>query len=197
MGSSSSFEALLGQLAGGQDAAAAEIFRRYASRLLALARSRLDPAVLQKTDPEDVLQSVFRSFLGRYPDAPWQLHGWEGLWRLLALLTVRKCCRQAAYYRAEQRDVRREAPPPGHAPESSAAWEVVSREPTPAQAAVLAEALEEVLRGLEPQARQVVALSLQGAETKQIAVALGCSRRTVQRTLLHVEKLLERRCHDE
>src|SRR6185312_8726486 len=108
---SPSFDALLDQLAGGRDAAAAEIFRRYARRLVGLARSRLDPAILQKTDPEDVLQSVFKSFFGRYPDTPWQLNGWDSLWSLLALLTVRKCCGQGAYYRAEQRDVGREAPP--------------------------------------------------------------------------------------
>jgi DNA-directed RNA polymerase specialized sigma24 family protein len=50
--------------------AARENFDRFARRLIGLARTRLDRRIRQKIDPEDVVQSVFRSFFTR--------HGWSG-----------------------------------------------------------------------------------------------------------------------
>ena len=53
---------LLERFRGGDDLAAAEIFDRYFQRLTALARSRLSPRLAQRTDPEDIVLSVYRSF---------------------------------------------------------------------------------------------------------------------------------------
>src|SRR5690242_9456367 len=56
-----SFADLMARLRAGDDAAAAALFQRFATRLIALARGRLDGLVRRKVDPEDVVQSVFRS----------------------------------------------------------------------------------------------------------------------------------------
>ena len=53
---------LLERFRGGDDLAAAEIFNRYFGRLTALARSRLSPRLARRTDPEDIVLSVYRSF---------------------------------------------------------------------------------------------------------------------------------------
>lgn len=73
----------------GDQTAAAELFQRYASRLIALARSQLSVKLAQRVDPEDVVQSVYRSFFvdarnGRYDFQ----HGGD-LWRLLVTMTLR------------------------------------------------------------------------------------------------------------
>ena len=60
-----SFDDVITRLRDGDSEAATEIFHRFAARLIALARTRLDSRVRQKVDPEDVVQSVFRSFFIR------------------------------------------------------------------------------------------------------------------------------------
>ena len=57
-----SFEELMRRLQSGDQDAAFKIFQDYSGRLAGLARTRLQGALAAKVDPEDVLQSVFRSF---------------------------------------------------------------------------------------------------------------------------------------
>jgi RNA polymerase sigma-70 factor (ECF subfamily) len=79
MSEQDSFEFLMARLNAGEGGAADALFRRYAERLLALARSRLEEAVRRKEDPEDVLQSVFKSFFTRHQDGQFDVAGWESL----------------------------------------------------------------------------------------------------------------------
>jgi RNA polymerase sigma-70 factor, ECF subfamily len=53
---------LLARWRSGDQQAAAELFRCYAGRLAALARSHLSRKIGQRLDAEDVVQSVYRSF---------------------------------------------------------------------------------------------------------------------------------------
>src|SRR6186997_3222711 len=103
-----SFDQFVDRLRCRDDRAAADVFRRFSQRLIALARTRLDERVRGKVDPEDVLQSVCRSFFARQLDGQFELVNWENLWSLLTLITIRKCANQNHHYRAECRDVARE-----------------------------------------------------------------------------------------
>ena len=60
-----SFTVFMGRLGAGDDESARQLFCRFASRLIGLARIHLDRRIRQKVDPEDVLQSVYRSFFRR------------------------------------------------------------------------------------------------------------------------------------
>ena len=62
-----------------------------------------------KVDPEDVVQSAYKSLLIRYGNAATSMEGWEGLWGLLTLITIRKCADRAHYHEADCRDLHREA----------------------------------------------------------------------------------------
>src|ERR1700679_4129725 len=53
---------LLARWRAGDQQAATEMFHRYANRLILLARSRLSPRLSHRVDPEDVVQSAYRSF---------------------------------------------------------------------------------------------------------------------------------------
>src|SRR5262245_45829842 len=82
-----SFDDLMARLRTGDNDAATRVFNQYSNRLIALARRRLDPQILQKVDPEDVLQSVFRSFFrcqaaGQMDD----LESWDNLWGMLVVI---------------------------------------------------------------------------------------------------------------
>ena len=62
--------------------------------------------------------------------------------------------------------------------------EAIDREPTPLEAAVLAETVEQMMRGLEPDDRTIIELSLQGYTAAEIvatsrprsARSLACER---------------------
>src|SRR5262245_39992286 len=113
-------------------------FERFTRRLIGLARRHLDARLQHKIDPEDVVQSAYKSFFLRYGEGALAAEGWDGLWGLLTLITLRKCADRVRYYRAECRDVNREAAAP--AGEGLEPWrEAVGREPTPEEAAGLAE----------------------------------------------------------
>ncbi|MFO0968453.1 MAG: sigma-70 family RNA polymerase sigma factor [Gemmataceae bacterium] len=195
--SDTSFPALMARLRAGHDDAAARVFQQYARRLMALARIHLDGALRQKVDPEDVMQSAFRSFFHHQVDRGYEPDNWDGLWRLLALITVRKCYDRHEHFRAACRDVGREVPrSPGHDPgadDSAMSWQALTREPSPSEAAMLAETVQGLMRELSARDREILTLSLQGFGPPEISSQVGCTERTVYRVLEHIRDLLEKR----
>jgi RNA polymerase sigma-70 factor (ECF subfamily) len=172
--------------------AARALFAHFTRRLLGLARCRLDARLRHKVDPEDIVQSVYKSFFLRYGEGALDVECWDGLWGLLTRITLRKCADRARYYRAECRDASREAPPPA-GPEDAEAWrEAVGHEPTPEQAVILAETVEHLMRGLDGDERPIVELSLQGFSTQEVSEQLGRAERSVRRVRERVRKHLER-----
>jgi RNA polymerase sigma-70 factor, ECF subfamily len=184
-----SFADLMARVRAGDDDAAAAVFNRFVSRLIGLARSRLDPVMRRKVDPEEVANSAFKSFFRRC--AQFDLEGWDNLWEVLLLITLRKCGRRVEYFRAQRRDVQREVVGPLPAERSHAGWEAIAREPTPEEAAVLNEAVEQLLRRLPERERPILVLALQGYSPIEISAEVRRTERTVYRVLKRVREKLE------
>lgn len=182
MSANESFNDCLARLRAGDERAAFHIFDRFAQRLIGLARSRLDGVMRQKLDPEDVLQSAFRSFF-RHVNRPYELDDWDSLWSLLARITMRKCGMRIRHFRAGQRNVGQEVSINASPEESNEAWEALAREPSPFEAAVLAETVQVVLRSLDERDRRIVVLALQGHDVVDIAGNVQCTERKVYRVL--------------
>jgi RNA polymerase sigma-70 factor (ECF subfamily) len=180
----------LTRLRAGDERAAAQVFERFAERLIGLARSRIDGALRAKVDPEDVLQSAFKSFFGRV-DRSFELDSWNSLWGLPARITLNKCGHRVRYFRTAQRDVHREVAAGHFNDETTRDWEALAREPTPPEAAVLAETVEGMLRSLEERDRQVFVLGLQGYTAAEMGAQLQCSDRTVFRALKYIRAELQ------
>jgi len=193
MADNASFVDLLGRLRAGDNSAARVVVDRYACRLAALARKKLDRRILSKEDPEDVLQSVFKSFFLRCGQGQFQLDSREDLWALLVSLTLHKCGHRADFFHAGKRNVFREVQA-AQAQDSSSVAELegLARDPTPVEAAILAEMIEKLLSGLEPHQRDIVQLSLEGENAVKIAEQVGVTQRTVQRVQKGVRERLER-----
>jgi RNA polymerase sigma-70 factor (ECF subfamily) len=188
---SDSFADFLTRLRARDDAAARELFERFARRLIGLARGRFADGLRHKVDPEDVVQSAYKSFFLRYGDGRLDACNWDSLWGLLTLITVRKCAERVAYHRAECRDVGREvSAPPGE--DRPPGLETFGREPTPLEAAELSETVDRLLTGLDEDERPVLELSLQGYTTREISERLGRAERTVRLLREGVRKRLER-----
>jgi RNA polymerase sigma-70 factor (ECF subfamily) len=190
--STASFDDLLAQLRRRDNAAAAAIFERYRRRLIGLARKQLDGRLRRKMDPEDVVQSVFRTIFRRLADGEFELGDWDSLWGLLTCVTVRKCGRWKEHFQAQARDHRREADPRRRADDSSSGWEFLDRQPAPEEVAVLAETVQQVLRGLNDREQRVVTLSLQGYSAAEVSREVGLTEAKVYRVLRLVRGRLER-----
>jgi RNA polymerase sigma-70 factor (ECF subfamily) len=193
MAPDSSFDDMMARLRAGQNDAATQVFNRFAGRLLALARKQLDPLVLQKVDPEDVVQSVFRSFFAHNASGRFgEFQSWDNLWGMLVVLTQWKCGRRMDYFHAACRDVGREVPAELPArDQSSGDVGVRDDEPTPSEAAMLTDTVERLMRCLDARQREVLTLSLQGYAPAEISERLGCTERTVYRVLERVKQWLE------
>jgi RNA polymerase sigma-70 factor, ECF subfamily len=190
MAEANSFSDLMTRLQSGDDAAAGEVFHRFARRLIGLARSQLDTKLRHKVDPEDVVQSVYKSFFRRHEAEPFDLGNWDSLWSLLTVITVRKCAKRAEYHHAERRHPRKEVRL-GPADESGSWMQLIDREPTPPDAALLTETVEQVLRGFDPEDRAVIEMSLQGYTAQEISAGLNRAERTVRRLRERVKKRLQ------
>lgn len=173
-----SFADFLKQLKEGDDDAARRLLERFARQLVALARRRVDGRFKHKVDPEDVVQSAYKSFFYRYAEGNIDIGSWNGLWGLLTIITVRKCMERVAYHRAEKRDATREVSASQRDPASS--LDMLSREPTPTEAVELTETVDRLLAGLSEPERLIVELSLQGYSTREISKRLNRAERTVR-----------------
>jgi RNA polymerase sigma-70 factor (ECF subfamily) len=183
-----SFPEVEGKLRDGDQEAAARVFRVFATKLIGLARTKLDIRIRRKEDPDDVVQSVFRSFFTRHRDGEYDLATWNSLWSLLTVITVRKCQSRAKHYGMKRRDVKREV---DAAPQEGAAagqGEPISPEPSPIENCVARETEAEMMRGLKPEDRKIIELSLQGHSSPEISALLGRPERTVRRVLQDFRK---------
>jgi RNA polymerase sigma factor (sigma-70 family) len=200
MAENESFPELMDRLRSGEDEAAREVFARFAARLVGLARRHLDGRLAVKVDPEDVVQSAYKSFFVRQRAGTLEVGNWDSLWGVLTMITIRKCADRAAYFRAGKRDVRRELA--GGSDDSSADATgdalALDREPMPEEAAVLAETVEALFGAMDdPDERAILELSLQGHSAAEISESLGRAERSVRRLRERIRKRLERMRDDE
>jgi RNA polymerase sigma factor (sigma-70 family) len=172
--------------AAAREAAARQIWERYFHALLGLARHHLSQRIRRREDEEDVLQSMYKSFCLRQQRGDFDLTGRDQLWSLLVQITLCKARNTAANHRRGKRDVTRELVPPRDDPEA-ARWAMEQMEasgPTPAEAAVLNEALELRLQALpDVELRQIALRKLEGWSNREIADWKVCTERTVERKL--------------
>jgi RNA polymerase sigma factor (sigma-70 family) len=173
----------LGQLQHGDAVAAERLWQRYFLRLVGLARKKLQGTPRRAADEEDVALSAFDSFCrnaeaGRFP----RLTDRDSLWRLLMVITARKASHLVRDERRQKRCTSVTAV--GEPEEDHLLDEALSREPSPAFAAEIAEEYERLLRALGDSALESVALHrMEGYTVAEIATRLGCVARTVRRKL--------------
>ena len=185
------FDRVMSDLRGGDPDAARAVFDRFARRLAGLAAARLPGAARSKVDPEDVAQSVFRTFFRRHRAGEFTPDHWDALWSLLAVLAARKCGHQVGHLFAAKRDAHREVAPTSPVGDSAAGWEPEGADPTPAEAVLYDETVSHFLAGLNERERPIVELRLGGLTIPEVAGKVGASERSVHRILAGVRSRLE------
>lgn len=191
MGSDGSVSRLIEGLVVGDEAAVQQLWERYFRRLVGLARKKLAAAPRRAADEEDVALSAFDSFCrnaerGRFP----QLFDRDSLWRLLVVLTARK----AAHLVRDETRLKRGG---GHTNTADSdpvvLDELLSREPTPAFAALAAEEHQRLLTELgDDELRSVALWRMEGYTVEEIAARLGYAPRSVKRKLQLIRSIWER-----
>ena len=166
---------LLRRFQSGEGDAATELYLRYAGRLQALARMQTSTNLSARFDPEDVVQSVFRTFFRRAAEGLYDVPPGEQLWQLLLVLALNKVRSLASFHRAQRRDVRRTSGEPSLGVHRGADDE------TPAR--ILNLVVQDVLGQLPLVQQRIVELRIEGHEVAQIAEITGRSKRTVERVL--------------
>jgi RNA polymerase sigma-70 factor, ECF subfamily len=184
-----SFIDLKEKLGRGDPAAGEEIFRRYAQQLVRVVSPRVVGSLRQKVDPEDIVQSAFRSFFRAGPAEAFETQGWNDLWAVLVTITLRKCRYQVRHFLTAKRNLKKEVA--GGSPDSSADWQFVASEPTPAEAAELTDLVKNFLDSLDERNRTIAEMAMAGATPADIARQLGLTERTIYRQLERIRERLE------
>jgi len=180
---------LLDLLRKGDEEAYRNLFNAYAERLLGLARWRISQRMARRVDPEDILQSVFRTFFTRVKAGHLSFEDQDDLSKLLVSITVRKTLRQIAFHRAAKRDPGMEVVQDDSSAQSLP--DVQSVKPSPEAEVIFVDLLEHFMARLEPRERQILELRLQGYRTTEIAEKLGILDRTVRRTFEQIRSVAE------
>ena len=176
----------LQQLQGGSPDAVQPLWEQYFDRLVQVARRMLQDVPRGMADEEDLaldaLDSLCRGVQkGRFPE----LCDRASLWRLLVVITWRKACDQQAH---EQR-ARRGG---GRVRADADLDRFISREPTPALAALMADQCKRLLDTLnEDDLRTVAQRKLEGYTSVEIARELDCSLASIERKLRRIRGLWE------
>ena len=190
MTNDTSFRALMNELVDGRSDAAADIVEEYTAALVAVARRQISPKLARRIDPEDVVQSAYRSFFVRMGRGEYELGNGKELWKLLLTITLNKVRKQGKFHHAQKRDVSNDQSARDASREAPMAELAKSDEPSPEDTAMLVEEVSRLLATLRAEDRPIVELRLQGYNSVEIAKETGRAERSVRRILERVRRRL-------
>jgi RNA polymerase sigma factor (sigma-70 family) len=171
----------------GRDSAVGPLLAVYFDRLVQLARSRLQALPGMANFDEDLALRSFYSVYRRLqdPERPLQLTGRDDLWRLLATRTISRAIDLIRRHR------------PKEVPGDEDVTQLLTREPTPEEAAEVADECRRLLDLLdEPELRQIALWKVEGYTNEEIAARLDCVPRTVERKVRRIRLLWKHELKD-
>ncbi len=164
----------------GRASAVGPLLEVYFDRLVQLARKRLRNLPGMSNYDEDLALRSFYSVYRRVrdPERPLELTGRDDLWRLLATRTISRAIDL----------IRRERP--SEVPAECDLNQLLTREPTPEEAAATADECRRLLDLLdEPELRQIALWKVEGYTHEEIADRLDCVPRTIERKVRRIRTL--------
>ncbi len=170
-------QTLMRRFQNGEDDAATALYLRYAKRLQHLATRQSSRSLNPRFDPEDIVQSVFRTFFRRASLGHYQIPEGEELWKLLLVIALNKIRSRGEFHRAAKRDAGKTVP--------LVRGDGDGRRPNSDESAfqVLRMTVEDLIADLSRWQQTIILLRIDGHDVESIAKQSGKSRRTVERTL--------------
>jgi DNA-directed RNA polymerase specialized sigma24 family protein len=183
---------LLRRFQHGQPDASTELYLRYAERLHALAAAQSSAELARRVEPEEIVQSVFRTFFRRAAEGHYTIPDGEELWKLLLVMALNKVRAAGAFHRAAKRDVRQTE---GGVSFDRAIESKAGRDE--AALAVLRMVVDELLEGMPTPHRRMIELRIEGFEVAEIAEKVERSKRSVERVLQDFRSTLDALIHED
>jgi RNA polymerase sigma-70 factor (ECF subfamily) len=175
--------ALLDRIRTGDQDAALQLYFRYATRLIQLASKKTPADLAPRFDPEDIVQSVFRTFFRRAAKGQYEAPEGDELWKLLMVMALNKVRSKGKYHRSSKRDVRKtQALSEGNEQLNDHNFEEAK--------SILCMSVEEMILNQPPSHRSIIRLRIDGLEVQAIADREHRSKRTVERILQSFRKQL-------
>jgi RNA polymerase sigma-70 factor (ECF subfamily) len=173
---------LLSRLRRGDKEAAADLYKRYARRVLGLVRKNITGRLQSRLDAEDIVQSVFRMFFTAARGSAYDIPATADLWNLISVIALNKLRATAAFHRAAKRDVRLTAELHQDLP--------ARKTRSPSGLEMSQAVIQEALACLPRRQRQILELRLQSYTVEEISQQIQRSKRTVERNLQNVRDQL-------
>ena len=164
----------------GSSSAVRPLLSTYFGRLVRLARKRLRNLPGLGGYDEDLALRSFHSVCQRLrdPSQSLDLAGRDHLWRLLAMRTISRAIDMIRRHR------------PTKVLDGDDVARLLAREPTPDEAAELADECRRLLDSLkEPELRQIAVWKVEGYTHEEIAARLDCVPRTIERKVSRIRLL--------
>ena len=171
-------QALLMRFRRGDADAATALYLRYAKRLRALAQKQTAGTLSVRMDPDDVVQTVFRTFFRRAATGHYQIPDGEELWKLFLVIALNKIRDLGDYHRAAKRNIQRTV---GLESSGQAAPANIASDEDSLQ--VLNLTIDDLLESMSPSQREIVTLRIRGHEVNEISASCKRAKRTVERVL--------------
>ena len=185
-------QTLLRRFQSGDDDAATALYLRYANRLQQLARSQSGKRLASRLDPQDIVQSVFRTFFRRAAMGHYDVPDGEELWKLLLVIALNKIRSQGEFHRAARRDVSQTA-----SLDAETSSEPSAASGNEASYQILRLTVDDLIAELTPVQREIVLLRIDGHDIQTIADRTHRSKRTVERTLQHFRQRMHSVIHHD
>jgi RNA polymerase sigma-70 factor, ECF subfamily len=180
-----------------RDEAARRIWERFAQRLSALVRHRLNAKIRVREDENDIVQSMFQSFFAVQQNQGYPLKNREELWRFLVWMTMCKVANTAHHHQRARRDIRREqslAPSSGEVDFSASVIAEIAdlTAISPEDEAISRIELARILGRLRKDLRQIIVWKLNGHTNAEIGRKAGRTERTVEIKMRLIRQTLGR-----
>ncbi|MBI1314194.1 sigma-70 family RNA polymerase sigma factor [bacterium] len=186
-------QTLLDRYRDGDAVAAEELLNRFSTRLIALARSRIQGRLQRRLDPEDVVQSAMGSFFRRVGDGAYQVEADDDLWPLLATITINKLRKRIEFHQAGKRSLDGEESLLIGSATIRFEPSALAYDPGHDEEVLLTEVLEAALDQLEPRHRMIVQHIMAGESVAEVSEQLDRTERTVRRVLDRFRTILGER----
>ncbi len=179
--SDASDQTLVRAVRNGDQRAATELYDRYARRAFGLVYTQMSNWLATVTEPDDIVQSVFKSVFRGVTSGRYEAPEGNTLWSLIAVIAVRKTTGRARHHSATIRDSNRNVPL-----ESLGDSELAQTYDCQG----LALDFKETLESLRESDQRVLLARIQGHSVEEIADRIGRTTRTVERSLQRIREKL-------
>ncbi|MBL8817756.1 MAG: hypothetical protein JNL58_17150 [Planctomyces sp.] len=163
--------------------AAAEFYARYMEKLMSLVERNLASRFSGRVSPEDIVQSVFKSWFAGAKDGRIKPSSKDEVWKLLSVVALNKVRNKIKFHSTRGRSVSR----------TESGDDVLDHvpAPTPEDAAEFMDMVEVVSSRLDEMGRRTLELILEGRGNDEIAEIIGRTSRSVTRYRTEIGEALK------